>query len=151
MKKTTSMLYLSLLFLIGSLLTGCMSSEQKKAVADAKVEAARKNLNVQQENADSLALKILVADDLKTFKLESVVKIKNNELAIAELKLKMNKTGHSQDQVYIKKIDSLEMKNKNLKTRIGNFELTHSDWTKFKADINRDLTEVAYRLKELVK
>jgi len=151
MKKTTSILYLGLLFITGSLFAGCMSSEQKKDAANAKVEAARENLNVQQEKADTVALKAAIADDQKTFKLESELKIKKNEVTIAELKLKMNSAGHSQDQAYIKKIDSLEIKNKNLKTRMGNYELTHSDWTKFKADFNRDLNEVANRLKVLVK
>jgi hypothetical protein len=151
MKKTTSILYVSLLFMTGSLFTGCMSSEQKKDAANAKVEAARENLNVQQEKADTVALKAAIADDQKTFKLESELKIRKNEVTIAELKLKMNSAGHSQDQAYSRKIDSLEIKNKNLKIRMGNYELTHSDWTKFKADFNRDLNEVANRLKALVK
>ena len=34
---------------------------------------------------------------------------------------------------------------------MDNYELTHSDWTKFKKDFNRELNEVAFRLKELVK
>ena len=149
--KTTSILYLSILFVTGTLFTGCMSSEQKKEAADAKVEAAQENLNDMQKKADVMNEKAATAQEWKTFKLESELKIKNNEVSIAKLKLKMNEQGSTPDVIYVRKIDSLEFRNKNLKTRMGNYELTHSDWTKFKEDFNRDLNEVAFRIKELVK
>jgi hypothetical protein len=151
MEKTTSILYVSIALGLGSLVNGCMFSEQKKQAANDKVVAAKDNLSAMEENADALAEKEATADELKTFKLESVVKIKNNEVSIAELKLKMNKSGHTQDKDFVKKIDLLEVRNKDLKVRMGNYEFTHSDWSKFKVDFNRDLNEVAFRLKELVK
>lgn len=138
-------------FLAGILFAGCMSSDQKNDAAKAQVLAAQQNLDVVQKNADMVAEKAATADELKTFKLESDLKIKNNEVRIAELKLKMNKSGSALDEVYAKRIDSLEMKNKNLKTRMGDYEKTHSDWTKFKHDFNRDLDELGNTLKNPIK
>jgi multidrug efflux pump subunit AcrB len=149
MKKTS--FKIAILLLSGGLFTACMSSEQKKEAADAQVVIAQDNLSTVQKNANAAAEKAATAEELKTFKLESDLKIKNNEVRIAELKLKMNKPGVVPDEVYERKIDSFELKNKNLKTRMGDYERTHSDWTKFKQDFNRDLDELGTKLKNIAK
>lgn len=151
MKKYTRIFTIATLIGTSILTVGCMSADKKKETADAQVVAAQENLIAKQKNADEVYEKVATAEELKTFKLESELKIKNNEVSIAELKLKMNKHGYINDEVYVKKIDSLEIRNKNLKTRMGNYELTQSDWTKFKHDFNRDLDDLGFRLKELVK
>lgn len=147
MKKAT--FTIAVLLMSAGLFIACLSSEQKKEAADAQVVIAVDNLNDVQKKADVAAAKVATAEELKTFKLESDLKIKTNEVQIAELKLKMNKSGSTQDQVYEKRIDSLEMKNLNLKTRMGNYERNHSDWTKFKRDFNRDLDELGTKLKKI--
>jgi len=70
-------------------------------------------------------------------------------VGIAKLKLKMNKPGSALDEVYARRIDSLQLKNQNLKTRIGNYEKTHTDWGKFKSDFNRELNQLGKTLKSL--
>ncbi|HEY5535679.1 MAG TPA: hypothetical protein VIL99_12205 [Ignavibacteria bacterium] len=147
MRKISFTIAVTIIILAGSLFTGCWSSDQKKDAAKAEVVAAQENLNKVQKNADIVAEKAATADELKTFKLESELKIKNNEVRIAELKLKINKSGSGLDEVYAKRIDSLELKNKNLKTRMGDYEKTHSEWSKFKHDFNRDLDELGNKLK----
>ena len=142
---------IAVLFLTGGLFIGCMSSEQKKDVANAQVVNAQNNLIKVQNNANVVAQNAATADELKTFRLESDLKIKNNEAKIAELKLKMNKPGIVPDEVYAQRIDSLEIKNTNLKKRMGDYERTHSDWTKFKHDFNRDLDALGNTLKEIAK
>jgi len=151
MKKTTFTLAAASMLLAGSMFTGCMSSEQKKEASDAQVVIAQDHLDKAQQNADVVAEKAATADELKTFKLESDLKIKNNEVSIAELKLKMNKSGSALDEVYAKRIDSLELKNQNLKKRMGDYKITHSNWTKFKRDFNRDLDQLGDKLKEIAK
>jgi len=142
---------IAILFTSLTLFVGCMSSEQKKEAADAQVVIATDNLNKVQANADVVAAKAATDDQLKTFKLESDLKIKNNEVSIAELKLKMNKPGNALDQVYAKRIDSLEFRNTNLKKRMSDYERTHSDWEKFKRDFNRDLDDLGSKLKSIAK
>ena len=142
---------IAILFITVGLLSSCRSPEQQKKAADAQVVIANNNLDTEIMNANNLAEKAATAEELKTFKLESDLKIKNNEVRIAELKLKMNKPGVVPDKVYEKKIDSLELKNKNLKTRMGDYERSHSSWTKFKRDFNRDLDELGSKLKDIAK
>lgn len=126
-----------------------MSSDQKKENARNRVQAAEENLDKAQNNETAVAQKAATADELKTFKLESELRIKNNEVSIAELKLKMNKPGSALEEVYARRIDSLHMKNQNLKTRMDNYEKTHTDWGKFKSEFNRDLDNLGKSLKSL--
>ena len=137
------------LFLSLSLLSSCLSNDQKKEDARNKTQTALENLNAAQNNENKLAQKVATEEELKTFKLESELKIKNNEVSIAKLKLKMNKPGSSLDEVYAGRIDSLQLKNQNLKTRIGNYERTHTDWGKFKNDFNSDLNQLGKTLNSL--
>ena len=139
---------IGLLFAL-ALLSGCMSNDQKKEDAQNKTQTALENLNTAQNNENKLAQKVASEEELKTFKLESELKIKNNEVSIAKLKLKMNKPGSALDEVYARRIDSLQLKNQNLKTRIGNYEKTHTDWGKFKSDFNRDLNQLGKTLNSL--
>lgn len=148
--KNVSFLVVVLL-LTGGLVSSCLSDQQKKEAADAKVISAKVDLIKVQKNADSLAQKVATAQELTTFKLQSDLKTKHNEVLIAELKLKMNKAGVVSDKVYTQRIDSLELKNKDLEFRMSNYEITHSNWAKFKSDFNRDLDDIGLRLKEYAK
>ncbi len=136
-----------MIFVAACLISSCLSNDQKKDAANAQVEAAQENLEKVQNNADLVAEKVATADELKLFKLESELKIKKNEVSIAELNLQMNKPGSKLDDVYESKIDTLEQINKNLESRIDKYEKSQSDWTKFKKDFNRDLDELGNRLK----
>ena len=142
---------IAILLTTGTFFTGCMSSEQKKEAADAQVVIAQDNLTKTQNNANLVAERAATATELKTFRLEYDLKIKNNEVKIAELKLKLNKPGASLDADYTRKIDSLEFKNTNLKKRLGDYEQTHSNWAKFKHDFNRDLDDLGNKLKHIAK
>ena len=133
------------------LLNSCMSNDQKKEDARNKTQTALENLNTAQNNENKVAQKVASEEELKTFKLESELKIKNNEVSIAKLKLKMNKPGSALDEVYASRIDSLQLKNQNLKTRIGNYEKTHTDWGKFKSDFNRDLNQLGKTINTLTE
>ena len=137
------------MFLALALLSSCMSNDQKKEDARNKTQTALENLNTAQNNENKVTQKVASEEEFKTFKLESELKIKNNEVGIAKLKLKMNKPGSALDEVYARRIDSLQLKNQNLKTRIGNYEKTHTDWGKFKSDFNRDINQLGKTLKSL--
>jgi hypothetical protein len=132
-------------------ISSCTSTDQKKEDARNKTQVALDNLNVAQNNENKVAQKAATEDELKTFKLESELKIKNNEVSIAKLKLKMNNKGSALDEVYARRIDSLEIKNRNLKTRMSDYEKTHTDWGKFKSDFNRDLNQLGKTLNSLTE
>ena len=149
MKKVKFILVNATLFVALSFFSSCLSNDQKNDAAKAQVVAAQENLEKVQNNANVVAEKVATADELKLFKLESELKIKKNEVSIAELNLKMNKPGSALDEVYANRIDTLEQKNQDLKSRIDNYEKSQSDWTKFKSDFNRDLDELGNRLKNI--
>jgi uncharacterized protein YlxW (UPF0749 family) len=132
-------------------ISSCTSTDQKKEEARNRTQVALDNLNVAQNNENKVAQKAATEDELKTFKLESELKIKNNEVSIAKLKLKMNNKGSALDEVYARRIDSLEIKNHNLKTRMSDYEKTHTDWGKFKSDFNRDLNQLGKTLNSLTE
>jgi len=137
------------LFFSLALISSCMSNDQKKEDAQNKTQTALENLNAAQINENKVAQKVATEEELKTFRLESELKIKSNEVSIAKLKLKMNQPGSSLDEVYARRIDSLQLKNQNLKTRMGNYEKIHTDWGKFKSDFNRDLNQLGKTLNSL--
>lgn len=137
------------LFLTVALLCSCMSTDQKKENARTRTQVALDNLNSAQNNENKVAQKAATEEELKTFKLESELKIKNNEVSIAKLKLQMNKSGSAINEVYARRIDSLQIKNQNLKTRMADYEKTHTDWGKFKNDFNRDLNQLGKTLNSL--
>lgn len=139
------------LFLTVALLTSCMSSDQKKEDARNRTQVALDNLNSAQNNENKVDQKVATEEELKTFKLESDLKIKTNEVNIAKLKLQMNKSGSALDEVYARRIDSLQIKNQNLKTRMADYEKTHTDWGKFKSDFNRDLNQLGRSLNSLTE
>jgi uncharacterized protein YlxW (UPF0749 family) len=137
------------LFLTVALLASCMSSDQKKENARTRTQVALDNLNSAQNNENKVDQKVATEEELKTFKLESELKIKTNEVSIAKLKVQMNKSGSAINEVYARRIDSLQIKNQNLKTRIADYEKTHTDWGKFKSDFNRDLNQLGKTLNSL--
>ena len=137
------------LFVLLVFLSGCVSTDQKKEDAGNNSQVARDNQNIEQNNEKKDDEKVATEVELKTFRLESELKIKNNEVSIAKLRLQINKQGSSYDGVYARRIDSLQLKNQNLRTRMGNYEKTHTDWEKFKRDFNRDLNELGKTLNNL--
>ena len=149
MKIIKSTLNFAAVIIATALFCGCMSNDQKKEDASNRTQVAQENLNAARNNETKVAQNVATEEELKTFRLESELKIKNNEVSIAKLKLKMNKPGSALDEVYARRIDSLQIKNQNLKTRIGNYEKIHTDWNKFKRDFNRDLNELGKTLNGL--
>nr|MBP8086991.1 hypothetical protein [Saprospiraceae bacterium] len=83
------------------------------------------------------------------FKSDAEIKIKENEVRIGELKVKMKKSGKTFDAMYEKNIIALEEKNKDLKTRIASYETNQSDWDAFTREFNHDMDELGQALKDL--
>jgi hypothetical protein len=149
MKNSIFTLTSALIISIGILFSGCQSAAQKEQIAQDKVEDAQNDLNAAQTNANAVQQKAATVEELKIFRLESELKMKNNEVSIAEIKLRMNKPGSALDEVYAKKIDSLELSNQNLKSRIDTYEKSQSDWETFKREFNRDMDELGNKLKSM--
>ena len=106
----------------GIIFTGYWSSTQKLKATQTKVQDTRKDLKApQQKDANAAVRVVSTAEEWKTIRNESELKIKENEIRITELNAKMKKTGELFDALYQKKIDNLEKENRYLKARLEGF------------------------------
>jgi hypothetical protein len=128
---------------------GCQSPAQKEKKAQAKVEDAKQELIKAQNDVKVDDIKTANREEWKVFKSDAEMKIKKNETRIAELKLRMKKSGTAFDAVYAKRIEALELKNKELKTQMENYENKQSDWDSFKLEFNHDMNILAEALKDI--
>lgn len=142
-------LALATAFLTGAILTGCQSPAQKEAAARDNLKEAKQDLKEVQNDANAEAQKLADAKDWETFKSDAEITIRNNEIRIAELRIKLKKEGTMLDPMYEKKIETLEQQNKDLKKRIDYFEKNQSDWETFKREFNHDMDELGKALKDL--
>jgi|WetSurMetagenome_2_1015567.scaffolds.fasta_scaffold841574_1 hypothetical protein len=149
MKKITLTLVVATAFLTGTILSGCQSSAQKEATARDNLQEAKQDLKDVKKDANAKAQKLASAEEWETFKSDAEIKIINNEIRIAELRDKLNKQGTMLDNMYEKKIETLEQQNKDLKKRIEDYEKSQSDWETFKREFNHDMDELGKALKDL--
>ena len=133
---------LILALVAGTIFTSCKSAAQRETAAKQNVVEAR------QELRDT---KISNANEWLEFKTESLEKISDNETKIADLKVQMNKPGKTFDGLYRTRIEKLEAKNKELKSKINNYDGNETGWTTFKKDFNRDMDEMGKNIKDLFR
>lgn len=148
MKKTIFFLAITTI-IVGTTVVGCKSTTKEEIESQEKVDVAEQNL---KDAKDSLvvAKKAATAEEWQTFKNQTDSVISYNEAQIAELKLKMQKTGKSVDAKYQKNIDILEQKNKDLKVKVDTYKNdANSDWQSFKREFNHDMDEIGQAFKDL--
>lgn len=133
---------LILAILAGTIFTSCKSAAQKET-------AAKQNLvEAKQDLKDT---KIDNANEWLVFKAESEAKILDNEKRIGELKVKMNKPGNTFDGLYRTRIEKLEAKNIELKSKLNSYDGNETEWKTFKSDFNRDMNEIGNNIKDLFR
>ena len=129
--------------------TSCQSTAQKQDAANEKVQDARQDLNEAKTDANAIGQELATAEEWATFRSESEVKIRDNEVRIAELNVKMKKPGEVFDELYAKKIANLELQNKEMRIRLIEYEKSQSNWEIFKREFNHDMDELGKALKDL--
>jgi hypothetical protein len=149
MKRTIFFLSVIIALMAGAIFTGCQSSVQKQEAAKAKVQDARQDLNEAQKDANAIGQEVATAEEWETFKKESEVKIRANEVRITELNVKMKKPGETFDELYAKKIADLELQNKEMKSRLTAYEKSQTNWESFKREFNHDMDEIGKALRDL--
>jgi len=137
MKKMIFFAALTIPLMAGVIFTGFWSSTQKQKAAQAKMQA----LNAAEKAA--------TAEEWLTFKSESELKIRDNEILITELKVKIEKQEDIFDALYKKKIAYLEEQIKYMKLRLEAFEKWQSNWESFKYGFNQEMDTIGNALKYL--
>lgn len=133
-----SLLSISLLFTLNA----CKTAAEKEAEAQVKVENAKTDLEDAKQETITDAQQQANDAEWKIFKNNAETTIENNKIRIAELRVKMTKSGKKMDAVYTAKIDAMELQNKNLKTRIEQYEMTQGNWSSFKIEFSKDMDEL---------
>lgn len=136
-------------FMTLTILVSCKPSTNEEMVLEDRVEIAKDDV---REAKDSLAVarKEANKDEWEAFKSQTDSVINYNEARIAELKLKMKKTGKSIDDKYKENIDVLEQKNRDLKAKTATYKKDrNADWQSFKREFNHDMDEIGQALKDL--
>ncbi|PZX92054.1 hypothetical protein DOS84_17280 [Flavobacterium aquariorum] len=135
-------------FLIGSVVTSCKPNTEKEQAAQDSVDSAKVAVTEAEEDLDE-AKRTATAEEWQEFKDSTDAKIEENNAKIAELKLKIKKTGNDIDKAYQRNIDTIEQKNKNLKAKMDSYKNdANSDWQSFKREFNHDMDELGQSLKD---
>lgn len=148
MKQPITILYLASILIGGLSFSGCKTPDQKVNDAQIQVDNAKENLEKVETKAEFAEMKAANAEEWKIFKNESEAKIKTNEIRISELKSKIKRSGYPMDDLNAKRVDTLEMQNKMLQSKVDNYSKKMTDWETFKKEFNHDLEGLGKALKE---
>ncbi|CAM3576578.1 hypothetical protein [Flavobacterium psychrophilum] len=133
---------LILVLFVGTIFISCKSAAQKEATAKTNVVEAIQDLkNTNTSNTI----------EWNKFRVGANAKILDNEKRIAELKVKINKPGSTFDGLYRTRIEKLEAKNTELKSKLNNYDGNETGWKTFKSDFNRDMNEIGNNIKDLFR
>lgn len=149
MKKLIFTLAIATTFMAGTIFTSCQSSNSKVKDDNSMMNEAQQDVQKMHNGVNADMPVMATADEWKTFKLESELKINNNKIRVKELTEKMNKPGTVLDPLYAKKIENIEQKNKDLTNMLEKYEANQSDWEKFKREFNHDMDELGKAFKDL--
>ncbi len=129
-----------------SMFLGCSQTSEQK-LADAKANAADLKQDVKAAVADQTEAAKQV--EWLSFKSNAELKIIANDKAIADYKVSMTGTNGTRRSNYDKKIDALELKNKELKAKLDNYPASgKSTWEQFKNEFSHDMDELGSALKD---
>ena|SRR5579863_8193405 len=143
MKKTILNLAVATALMAGTITAHSQSAEQK-------VEAAKdKEQNAKQELKDA---KTELNAEYPAFKKAAEEKIASNEKRIKELRKEPETPGNASANLLRKqKIDALEKRNADLKSRLYAYEKERSGWEAFKGGFNRDMDNLRDAFKDFGK
>ncbi|KAF0201669.1 MAG: hypothetical protein FD170_2526 [Bacteroidetes bacterium] len=149
MKNKLFTLMIATTLVAGTIFTGCQSAASKEEAAQAKVDEAEQVLEDARLDAEIEAQKVASAEEWLEFKTESEIKISEYEIRIEALKTQMKKPGKTFDDFYKQRVETLEQKIADLKTRMNDYEKNQTGWESFKREFNHDMDELGSALKDL--
>lgn len=149
MKKVIFFAALTIPIMAAIIFTGYLSSTQKQKAAQTKMLYAKGDLIAAQEDANTSAPVMATPEEWKTFRSESELKIRDNEIRLTELNVRMKKQGVVIYTRSGKKIAILKLQNRDMKARLESYEKIQSNWITFKREFNNDMVSIGDELKDL--
>ena len=130
---------------IAGFMLGCQSPSEKEEKAKAAVTKAEEDLKAKEAAASADIIKQTEEAEWKALKAATEAAVKANDLRIVELRSKKSGSAKTVDQ-----INALEKSNKDLKTKLDNYEKNRpTDWAAFKREMTHDMESIADAFKEL--
>ena len=127
----------------GAVLTSCDSKQDKVEDAKENVTEAKEDLKDAQQELNA---------EYPAYKIDMNKRIVANETEIARLRAIINKPGEKPlDNARRDKIDDLERRNADLRTRLDGYETKRSNWEEFKREYNHDMDELGNSFKDMGK
>lgn len=144
--KTTLLTLTFIGFLSTAGITGCNFTTEQKAetLEDAKTNLEEARADLDQARKDSA--------DYANYKVESEIKLKSNDLLIADMKDRMKVVQQDTRDRYIKSLDSLEEQNSRLRNNIKTYNSAGKEnWEKFKQGFNQELDALGKSISQLAE
>ncbi len=131
-------------FMAGTMLTGCRSSEKKVKNAQDKVQNAQDKVVEAQQ-----ALNQAIKDSIRQFRKESEERISANEKSIAEFKVRIGNEKKENRARYEKKLAELEQQNRDMRKNLEEFrEDRKENWDSFRLKFKHDMSEFGKAMKD---
>jgi chromosome segregation ATPase len=131
------------MMIAGAVLTSCESKEKKVEDAQEKVQDSKEELKEAQRELNA---------EYPSYRKDMEQRIIDNDKRIADLKAKLNEPGKKPlDNMRKDRIDELERKNADLRSRLYGYEKERGDWESFKREFNHDMDEMGNSINDLGK
>jgi flagellar motor protein MotB len=126
---------------------GSESASDKKKHDEQIAQKTQDSIKVVKEKAEAMRVK----DEAEMLSYEANYdrQIESNNQQIKEVKERLKASDKARDKATLKTIDSLDMRNENLKLKLKSYKTDHSDWAAFKREFDHDMGEIGKALKDL--
>ena len=130
----------TLAFMTSSLMTVCQGTTQKGDLYAS---------NIIQNPQTVTATGQTLSPEYPGFRKNAEQQIADNDKRIADLRIKTKPGNAPLDEVRKQKIDDLEKRNAELRSRLFGYEKVHNDWETFKRDFNHDMDNLKDALHDM--
>lgn len=120
--------------------TSCDSKRENVEEAQEEVNEAKEDLHEAQQELNA---------EYPQYRQAMEDRINANQKRIDDLRAKINTGGKPLDEARAKRIQELEEKNAQLRSRLYGYEQERSDWEEFKREFNRDMDELGKSFDDL--
>ena len=144
--KTTILTMIFLAFLATAGLSSCNFTTEQKAET---LENAKQNLDEASADLDKAR-----QDSAETanYKVETEIKLRSNDLLIADMKDKMRTERQEIRDRYTKSLDSLDQQNSRLRNNMKTYNSAGKEnWEKFKQSFNKEVDALGKSISQLAE
>lgn len=149
MKRPVFSIQIVLILIFGTVFTGCESSAQKEFEANEQKHKSSRRQEAMRNDTNQTVPEVVSDREWEAFRTNADKRLKDNEILLTNLRMKIRSTGKKSDMIFEKWINIFEQKNKFLKERIIVYPEVQGDWESFQSEFNKELDELYKSLKDM--